>query len=389
MKKMNSMIAIALKMLIGNKASCLGVIFGIFLATLLIAQQSAIFLGLVSRSYRMVTDVPAPNLWVVDPSTETDDKARGMPEEYVNIVRSLPNIEWASPIAVAYTNMITSTGTFHIAHLYGIDDGTLVGAPQVILEGNIKDLRRQGAIIVDDVSAKGILAQTLSDGTTIPLKVGDTVEINQHHAVVVGICRVTQSFYPQPIVFTSMSQFKFFTSLKKNQISFIAAKIKPGSDINKIIHNIDSHYMLNGLTTKELEWRMAKSFLKTGILINFGLSVALAIIIGFSIAGQIFYIMTLHNLSYYALMKALGGNEKLIYQMISVQTALVSVVGFLLGIGATLIWGSLVKNTTLAFLFPWQLLLFTGFIVLIIALFTAGLSINKVMKTDPKILMGN
>lgn len=383
------MIATALKMLIGNKASCIGVIFGIFLATLLISQQSAIFLGLVSRAYRMVTDIPEPNLWIVDPSTESDDKARGMPEGYVNIVRSLPGIEWASPIAVAYANLVTPSGIFHVAHLYGVDDATLIGVPPTMVQGNISDLRYEGGVIVDEFSANGILAQKLPDGTVIPLKIGDTFEINDRRAVVVGICKVTQSFYPQPIVFTSLSQFKIFTSNSNNIVSFIAAKSKPGENIQKIINEIDSHYMLNGLTTRELEWRMAKSFLKTGILINFGLSVALGIIIGFSISGLIFYIMTLHNLSYYALIKALGGNERMIYQMISAQTVVVSVVGFLLGTGATMIWGSLVKETTLAFLFPWQLLLFTGLIVLVIALFTAGLSINKIIKTDPRVLMGN
>lgn len=383
------MISLALKMLIGNKASCLGVIFGIFLATLLISQQSAIFLGLVSRSYRMVTDIPAPNLWVVDPSTESDEKVRAMPESYVDIVRSMPGIEWASPIAVSYANLVSQSGIFHVCHLYGIDDATLIGAPPIILEGNVLDLRREGAVIVDVYSANGILATAGADGNKVPLKIGDSFEINDHHAVVVGICKVTQSFYPQPIVFTSISQFKRFTSMNNYYVGFIAAKSRQGDNVEKIVNEINSHYMLNALTSNELEWRMSKSFLKTGILINFGLSVGLGIIIGFSIAGQIFYIMTLQNLMYYALIKAIGGNEKLIYQMISVQTAVVSIIGFLLGIGATLVWGSLIKDTTLAFMFPWQLLAFTGFIVLIIALFTAGLSIHKVLKTDPKALMGN
>ena len=390
LKKLNrTMISLALKMLIGNKASCLGVIFGIFLATLLISQQSAIFLGLISRSYRMVTDIPAPNLWVVDPSTESDEKVRGMPESYVEVVRSIPGIEWASPLSVSYANLVTPAGIFHVCHLYGVDDATLIGVPPTILEGNALDLRREGGVIVDVYSANGILASTGSDGTKIPLKVGDHFEINDHHAIVVGICKVTQSFYPQPIVFTSISQFKRFTSMENYYVGFIAAKTRPGENEEKVTKDIDSHYMLNALTTKDLEWRMAKSFLKTGILINFGLSVALGIIIGFSIAGQIFYIMTLQNLMYFALIKALGGNSRMIYQMITVQTALVSIIGFLLGIGATLIWGSLIKDTTLAFLFPWQLLVFTGFIVFIIALFTAGLSISKVLKTDPKVLMGN
>lgn len=382
------MISVAIKMLIGNKASCIGVIFGIFLATLLISQQSAIFLGLVSRSFRMVTDIPAPNIWVIDPSTESDELMRRMPESYVNIVRSLPNIEWASPIAATYANMITATGRFQVCHLYGIDDATLIGAPEMV-EGDVRYLRREGAVIVDVYAANGVLASTLSDGTKTPLKIGDTFEINGRRAVVVGICKITQSFYPQPTIFTSLSQFKRFVPGGNHLVGFIAARSKPGADVDQILQEINSHYMLNGLTSQDLKWRMAKSFLKTGILINFGLSVALGIIIGFSIAGQIFYIMTLQNLMYYALIKALGGGGKLIYQMISVQTALVSVIGFLLGTGATIVWGSLIKDTTLAFLFPWQLLVFTGSIVLIIGLFTAGLSIGKVLRTDPKVLMGN
>ena len=40
-----------------------------------------------------------------------------------------------------------------------------------------------------------------------------------------------------------------------------------------------------------MESRIANHFLKTGILINYGISVLLGMIIGFSIAGQIFYIM--------------------------------------------------------------------------------------------------
>lgn len=383
------MISLAIKMLIGNRASCVGVIFGIFLATLLISQQSAIFLGLVARSYRMIADIPGPNIWVVDPSTESDEKVRGMPEGYLDIVRSLPNIEWAYPIRVVYAPLVTQSGAFDVGHIYGVDDASFIGAPVNIVKGNLHDLRREGGVIVDIYSAQGALAKSKPDGTRIPLEVGDSFEINGHRAVVVGISKVTQGFYPQAIIFTSSDNFKYFTGALKNNIGFIAAKTKPGANVEDVLNKINSYSMLNGLSRDEIQWRMAKSFLKTGILINFGLSVALGIIIGFSIAGQIFYILTLQNLMYYALIKAVGGNQKLISQMIIIQTALVSVIGFLLGTGATILWGEAIKDTTLAFLFPWQLLLFTAFLVFIIGLFTASLSINKVFKTDPKVLMGN
>lgn len=379
---------IALKMLIGSRAF-IGVIFGIFLATLLISQQSAIFLGLVSRSYRIVSDIPSPNIWIIDPVTESDMKVRAMPQGYLDVVRSIPNIAWAVPINVMDVPLVTPTGVFDICHLYGIDDSSLIGAPSQMLEGDIRNLRTEGGVIVDVYSANGSLATYLPDGTKVPLKLGDSFEINGRRAVVVGICKITQGFYPQPIIFSTYSQFHTFVPFTKNKLEFIAAKTVEGANVNEVLKKINAKTFLLGLTSDQLKWRIAKSFLKTGILINFALSVLLGIIIGFSIAGQIFYIMTLHNLKYYALIKSLGGNQKLISRMIIVQVGLVGILGYLIGTGITILWGSAIKDTTLAFLFPFELLLFTGLIVLIICIFTAGLSVRKVFSVDPKELMGN
>ena len=382
------MISLALKMLIGNRASFMGVIFGIFLATLLISQQSAIFLGLVSRSYRTLTDIPSPNIWIMDPATESDDRVRGMPEGNLEAVRSVPEVEWAVPINVTHIPLVTQTGVFQISQLYGIDDATLIGGPMHMIEGNIRDLRREGGIIVDVYSAHGALAISLPNGTKRPLKIGDEIEINQRYAVVVGICKITQGFYPQPIIFTSNDNFHRFTSSAMNSLGFIAAKSAPQAHVQEVCNRINAYPGMKALTREQFKWRIIKTFLETGILINFGLSVGLGFIVGFSIAGQIFYIMTIENLVYYALIKAIGGTEKMILQMILIQALVVGLVGFILGIGATILWGIAIQNTTLAFLFPWQLLVFTGLIVLVICILTAGLSIHKVFRADPKALMG-
>lgn len=383
------MITIALKMLIGNRASCLGVIFGIFLATLLISQQSAIFLGLVSRSYRMITDTPAPNLWIIDPVTESDEKIRGIPSEFLNVVRSVPNIEWAVPLGAAYMPLETKQGVFDICKLYGVDDNTFIGVPPKMVKGKVEDLLSEGAIIIDEHSAKGLLAKVLPNGTKVPLDIGDELEINNHRAVVVGICRITQGFYPQSIIFTAFQEFLKFSSITTNPVAFILAKTKKEANINSIHAEVYSGTGLNTLTSDEFKSRIVESFLKTGILINFGLSVILGLIIGFSITGQIFYIMTIENLTYYALIKALGGTDRMILKMITTQVLIVGFIGFCLGTAATILWGIAIKDTTLAFLFPWQLFLFTFLIVLIICLFTATLSIRKVFKIEPKLLMGN
>jgi putative ABC transport system permease protein len=382
------MISYAFKMLIGKKASCMGVIFGIFLATLLISQQSAIFLGLVARSYRIVTDISEPSIWVMDPATESDEKLRSLPMGYLDVVRGTPGVQWAVPLGSTLIPVVTPTGNFEISQLYGIDDATLIGAPTGMLEGSVRDLRREGGVIVDVYSANDSLAKTAADGTKIPLKLGDTLEINGKRAVVVGITKVTQGFYPQPIIYTSFSQFQTYNPGMGDRMSYILAKTDPDADLDAVSKAININPGLHAMSSKQFESRIEDFFLKTGILINFGLSVALGIIIGFSIAGQIFYIMTSENVTYYALIKAVGGTEKMILKMILFQAAVVGLIGYSLGIGVTVLWGLAIKNTTLAFMFPWQLLLFTGGIVLIICIFTAALSIQKVFRADPKMLMG-
>lgn len=381
------MLAVAFKMLVGNRASFLGGIFGVFLATLLISQQSAIFLGLVSRSYRMVTDISLPNIWVVDPSTQGEGAIRSMPVEYLDVVRSTQGIEWAVPINLIDIPIAMESGVFKMAQLYGLDDATLIGAPSEMIEGNVRDLHREDGVIIDIDSARGSLARTLPDGTIEPVKIGDTFEVNNHRAVVVGIAKITPGFFPQPIMFTSNSQFEKFTSVTR--IAFIAAKTRQDANVETVLNRLNAFTKFDGLTSDQFKRKIAEYFLKTGILINFGLSVGLGLIIGFSITGQIFYILTLQNISYYALMKALGGNQKMILKMIVLQAVLVGVIGYVLGTAATLLWGFAIKNTALAFLFPWQLLLFTATVAFIICIFTAVLSIRNVFRADPKMLMGN
>jgi hypothetical protein len=61
------MYSIALKMLIGDRGKYLGIIMGLTFASLIITQQSAIFTGLMTRTYGLITDLSQPDIWVMDP----------------------------------------------------------------------------------------------------------------------------------------------------------------------------------------------------------------------------------------------------------------------------------------------------------------------------------
>ena len=61
---------VALKMLVGDRAKYIGIIIGLTFASLLITEQSAIFAGIMTRTFSFLTDTGLPDIWVVDPQVQ-------------------------------------------------------------------------------------------------------------------------------------------------------------------------------------------------------------------------------------------------------------------------------------------------------------------------------
>src|SRR5438034_8735781 len=73
----------------------------------------------------------------------------------------------------------------------------------------------------------------------------------------------------------------------------------------------------------------------TGIPINFGLTVAIALIVGTVVTGQTFYIFTIENLKQFGALKAIGTTNRRVIGMILLQALVVGVIGYAIGMGLT------------------------------------------------------
>ena len=124
----------------------------------------------------------------------------------------------------------------------------------------------------------------------------------------------------------------------------------------------------------------------TGIPINFGIAVALGFIVGTAIAGQTFYNFTLDNLRHFGALKAMGASNKMLLRMILLQAMIVGLIGYGLGVGLAALFGWASKNSELAFRLPWQLLAISATAVTVICIFSALVSIMKVVKLEPAIV---
>jgi len=380
---------IALKMLVGDRGKYLGIIMGLTFASLLITQQSSIFTGLMTRTYGAITDLSQPDIWVMDPKVLFIDDIKPLQDTELFRVRGVEGVEWAVPLYKGLLKARLEDGNFQICNVLGLDDATLIGGPPQMIEGSLSDLRRQDGIIVNDVGARTRLAKRPkgSGGRPVPLQIGDTLEINDRRAVVVGICKVSRTFQSQPVVYTTYSRATVFAPRERKLLSFVLVKATQGEDLKTLCDRIKRTTGLAAYTAQEFKDLTYNYYMKyTGIPINFGIAVALGFLIGTAIAGQTFYNFTLENLRYFGTLKAMGATNGILLRMILLQALMVGALGYGLGVGGASLFGYLFGGTELSFRLTRELLYVSAGAIMIIIIFSAMISIHKVMRLEPAIV---
>lgn len=380
---------IALKMLMGDRGKYFGIVMGLTFASFIMTQQPAIFVGLMTRSFSFISDVGLPDIWVMDPKVQFIDDIKPLQDTELYRVRGVEGLQWAMPLYKGLLKARLENGNFQTCNVIGLDDATLIGGPPLMLQGKLEDLRRSDSVIVDIDGAIGKLAKppATKGGKPVPLQVGDTLELNDHRAIVVGIAKTTKTFQSQPVVYTTYSRATRYAPKERKLLSFVIGKAKPGQDLQELTRRIRKTTGLAAYTQDEFKQLTYDYFMKnTGIPINFGISVLLGFIVGAAIAGQTFYNFTLENLRQFGVLKAMGTGNWTLLKMILLQAALVGSIGYGLGVGLTSLFGYAMRNTILAFKFPWQLLVFSGVGVMLICGFAALISIRKVILLEPAVV---
>ena len=228
----------ALKMLMGDRAKYIGIIIGLTFASLLITQQLSIFVGAMARTYGFITDAGLADIWVMDPKVQFIDDVKPLQETQLLRVRGVDGVQWAVPLYKGLLKARLANGTFQTVIVIGLDDASLIGGPAVMVAGQLADLRRSDGILVDTTAAGDKLARHMPDGTRMPLRIGDTVELNDHRAIVVGLCEVSHTFQSQPVVYTTYSRATTFAPRERKRLSFVLVKARPGEDVEVLSQRI-------------------------------------------------------------------------------------------------------------------------------------------------------
>jgi putative ABC transport system permease protein len=371
---------LALKMLTGDRAKYLGIIAGIGFAALLIAQQASIFCGLLLRTTGQIQDVADAKIWVMDPGVEFVDELKPMKEDALYEVQGVPGVAWAVRFYKGQARLKLGDGKYQQAIVLGLDDATMVGAPRDIVLGSLADLRKPDAVMMDEVGYHYLWPDE-------PLRAGKVLEMNDHRAVLVGICKASRTFQTFPILYTRYHQALQYVPQERRVMPFVLAAPEPGVPVQEVCEHIRQRTGLQALSQEDFAWKTINYYLeRTGIPINFGITVALGFIVGCAIAGQTFYTFVLENLAQFGSLKAMGVSNLRIVGMVLMQGLVVGFVGYGLGVGLASLFGVVTRNSEISFFMPWQVLALTGAAVAVIVALSSLVSVRRVLVLEPAIV---
>jgi putative ABC transport system permease protein len=390
---------IALKMLTGDRPKFYGIVLGLTFASLLITQQGSIFWGLMLRTSAQIMDITGADLWVMDNNVRFIDDVKPMLETELYRVRGIEGVLWAVPLykgigrakLTTYEPGAAKRDVIEQVIMLGLDDSSMVGAPRRLYVGKLADLRRPDAIVVDKVGLRKLYpgqgGESAKTNEELQKFLGREIEMNDHRAVIVGICEASRTFQSYPVVYTTYSRARQFVPQERKVLSYVLAKAQPGYKPADVARRIRERTSLQAKTSEEFTAMTINYYLKyTGIPVNFGITALLGFLVGTAIAGQTFYNFTLENLKQFGALKAMGATNARIVAMILLQATVVGLLGYGIGVGLASLFGLFTRGTELAFYTAWWMLPISGAAIVLICILSSILCIRRVIVLEPAVV---
>jgi putative ABC transport system permease protein len=373
---------IALRMLTGDRAKYLGLIFAIAFSTFLLENQTSIFAGILKRSGHPVVDLTDAEVWVMDPATQYFEETKALKDTDLARVRGVPGVDYAVRLFKGLPTARTLAGRFASCTVLGLDDATLTGAPRRMLLGSWESLREPQAVIVDEAGFR-----LLFPGA--PLRLGDTLELNDRKVRIAGISDALPQFVNFPIIHARYSEAVQFQGRERKQLTFVLVRPVPGVTPADLARRIEAETGLRARTTGEFLWDCIRYYLRnTGIPVNFGITIVIAVIVGLVVSGQTFHLFTVENLRQFGALKAIGVTNARLAGMVLLQALLVWFIGYGLGTGLAAAFFEVTRHNipTRHITLLWQNVVGVGGLMLLVVLGASLLSLRRVLVLEPAIV---
>ena len=376
------MYMIALKMLQGDRAKYWGLIFGVCFATLLMAQQISIFVCLLARAASIVYSVDEADIWAMDKRVCYIEEVEPMRDIEIYNVRSVEGVQWAVPFYKGLSVIRMHDGHTQQVQLIGIDVPSMIGGRQDTIMGNSDAIKKPCVAMMDRNGYRFTWPNQ-------PLALGKCIELNDHRIVIEAIANTMPTFFTFPVLYVSYNTALKVTPPLSKKLSFVLIKAKKGQNLQHLAKRIALQTGLKVLKKEDFAWQSIQYILqRTGIPINFGITIGLGILVGAAITAQTFYMFVMEHAKQFAAMKAIGLTNGQLFRMVLFQASVVGAIGYSIGIGLTALFFESTKNTPAlqGFFLRFEVIAGVFFVIFMMSASSILFSLRKVFKLDPAIV---
>jgi putative ABC transport system permease protein len=355
-----------------DKAKTFGILFGVILSVFLIGQQIGICFSLLESSISLARN-NSQYIWVTSNNTKQVAELAKIDMRISRELMSVVGVKRVSPLVVAGGSAKFNDGTKASINIIGVDSKSFAGGPWRVSKGSTSDLLQSGSVTTDEYDAA-----VLNN-----VKMGERFEINGNEVFLASQTKgarglgIAYSFMSVQLArkISNFSTDEASAFLVEWDSAYSPAQVVAA--INKEIPNVKA-WTGEDFTDASLKFFVSSS----GIVASFGLLVIFAIITGFAIVGLTMFSAVKDRIKDYGTIKAIGGTNGIIRQLILWQAAIFSIIGFLVAYGLLELFvkataGSLdIQITTI-------LLLFLVVVTLFISIVSSLFAMRKITKLEP------
>ena len=313
----------ATKMLLHNRLRFIMTVAGIAIAFFLAAAQIGLLVGWINTNSAIINNTNV-DIWVIAEQTTTFDYGTPIPRHRVQQVSSVSGINWAEGIVIGWATWKHPKGKPINVEIVGLDT-SLAGKPLNLIAGDAEIMKQPETVIVDE------LFQSVLGVNNI----GDEAEIQGKRVILGGVSQGVRTFTAAPFVFTSIKNAVSYTPYyQEDEISYVIAKVAPGSNIQEVQKQIKSEVSnVEVLTSSEFAERSVKYWmLETGVGITVIITAVLGLLVGVVIMSQTLFAITQDHIANYATLLALGFHQKTLRAIVLTQSLSLGGLGIIVGL---------------------------------------------------------
>ncbi len=366
--------SVARRNLFHDKVRLIVTLTGIVFSVVLASIQLGLFVGFTRATSDIIAHSNA-DIWIKSAGVSNMENGVPFSERKLYQVLAVPGVAQAEKEIIQFGNWKRPDGAVEGCLLLGFNPRQEMGEPWNLVEGRTSDLEAPDAVIVDELYKEKL-------GIT---HTGQTIEIRDYRARVVGFTRGIRSFTTSPPVFTSFKNAQNYFGLAEDQTIYILVKAAEGVDVDELKHRIAARVTDVDVLSRD-EWASVQSnywMFGTGAGVTVLIAAALGVLVGIVVVTQTIYAATVDHIREYGTLKAMGATNLYIYKIIIKQAVISAVVGYLIGMSIALVAAYVSQQGTTAVILPWGLVGGLFGLTLVMCVGASVVSINKVTRIDP------